>query len=121
MSVPLSVSLSLNLYNREWTYFNETHHNSLLSGPHDIFKVTVKGQVRQWRPWKSCELDRFGTAEEISINTYTNTSYSQATNWLRLYKAMDSKVKFSDNIFQKVHFYGQGIRFKHRHKEMQIC
>ena len=27
--VSLSVSLSLNLYNREWTYFNETRHNSL--------------------------------------------------------------------------------------------
>ena len=38
--VSLSVSLSLNLYNREWTYFNETHHNSLLPGPHDIIKVT---------------------------------------------------------------------------------
>ena len=37
--VSLSMSLSLNLYNREWTYFNETHH-SLLPGPHDIFKVT---------------------------------------------------------------------------------
>ena len=33
---------------------------------------------------------------------------------------MDSKVKVTDNIFQKVHFSGQGIRLKHRHKEMQI-
>ena len=27
--VYMSVSPSLNLYKREWTYFNETHHNSL--------------------------------------------------------------------------------------------
>jgi len=50
LCVCLSVSPSLNLYNREWTYFNETHHNSLLTGPHDIFKVNaVKGR-RQRRP-----------------------------------------------------------------------
>jgi len=37
--VCLSVSPSLNLYNWEWMYFNETHHNSLLPGLHDVFKV----------------------------------------------------------------------------------
>ena len=118
LCVCLSVSLSLNLYNREGTYFNE-----FIIIPYYLVHMTfarsrVKGQAteaRQRRPRKSCELDRFRTAEEISTKTFTNTSFTQATNWLRL------QVKVTDNIFQKCTFPVQACRLKHRHKEMQIC
>jgi len=55
-------------------------NNYLLPGPHNIFKVTGQRSSQAATAWKSCELDEFGTADEISTKTYTNTSYSQATN-----------------------------------------
>ena len=102
LCICLFLSPSLNLYNRESTYFNETHHNSLLPGLHDIF--------RQRRPRKFCELDRFGTAEEISTKTYTNTSCSPATNWLRL-QGHGFKGQGHRQHFSKMHFSGESTPF----------
>ena len=79
IDVCLSVSPSLNLYNRKWTILTKLIIIAY-SLVHMIFsRSPVKGQVRQRRPWKSREIDRFGTAKETCIKTHTNTSCSQAT------------------------------------------
>jgi len=107
MCVCLSVSRSLNPFNREWTYFNETHHNCLYCLVNMTFsRSPVKGQIRQRQAMKSCELDRFGTAKEISTKTYTNTSCSQATNWLRL-QGHGFKGQGHRQYFSQMHFSGE--------------
>ena len=107
LCVCLSVSLSLNLYNREGTYFNE-----FIIIPYYLVHMTfarsrVKGQAteaRQRRPRKSCELDRFRTAEEISTKTFMQSGDKLITftrSWIQ--RSRSQTMFFKNALFQRRH------------------